>query len=230
MWWTDAARVRAPAAALLALAASACASPSTPPKPAPLTPTEQYSIKVEQAPDHMALTVHPNGLSPTQRSAIVAMVGRWREAPEAGDFAVQTPTAGADPEAAARTASEVVAALRVLGVPNEQVRTGPYEGAPGGAPVLVSFTRLVASVADCQGEWGNLTSSGSNRSYDSYGCAVTSNMAAQVVNPRDFLSPAPVQAADATRRQNVLDKYRKGEITSTARDDQAAGVVSRAVN
>ena len=36
--------------------------------------------------------------------------------------------------------------------------------------------------------------------------------------------------ADAQRRGTVLDKYRQGQLTSSARDDQATGTVSKAVN
>jgi pilus assembly protein CpaD len=34
---------------------------------------------------------------------------------------------------------------------------------------------------------------------------------------------------DAGRRQTVIDKYRKGELTASAKDEQAQGVVSNAV-
>ena len=51
-------------------------------------------------------------------------------------------------------------------------------------------------------------------------------MAAQVANPADLVRPADLAPADAQRRVYALDKYRKGEVTSSAADDQAKGVVS----
>lgn len=34
---------------------------------------------------------------------------------------------------------------------------------------------------------------------------------------------------DAARRETVLGKYRKGELTSSQKDDQATGAISQAV-
>ena len=38
------------------------------------------------------------------------------------------------------------------------------------------------------------------------------------------------QVVDAQRRATILGKYRQGQTTSSARDDQATGTVSRAIN
>ena len=77
--------------------------------------------------------------------------------------------------------------------------------------------------------WENLSKTGSNRPYSNFGCAVTANIAAQVANPHDFLAPRAEDPADATRRSVVLDKYRRGEKSSTEADSQAKGAVSERV-
>jgi pilus assembly protein CpaD len=59
---------------------------------------------------------------------------------------------------------------------------------------------------------------------------VTANLAAQVANPEDLLGPRDETPIDSGRRATVLDKYRKGEVTSSAKDEQSNGVVSKAVN
>ena len=230
MWWTDlGARSRALSVTALAAAALAACAPTNAVKPnLPLTPTEQYSVQVKEAPDQVALSVHPDGLSLTQRAALVALVSRWRSSPTAGDFSVQEP-AGSRDGAAGRTSADVQAALRAMGVPADKIRTGDYE-APAGAPVLTSYTRLEARGPDCEGGWDNLTSTGSNGPSTHFGCAVTANFAAMIADPRDLLAPAPEQSSDAGRRATVLGKYREGSVTSTARDDQAAGAISKAVN
>jgi pilus assembly protein CpaD len=161
--------------------------------------------------------------------ALIAFVGRWREAAEAGDISVQTPAEGVDPVAATRTAAEALGALQALGVPSARVRTGDYPAPADAARVLVSFSSLEAHGPDCGGHWNNVTSTGSNRVTEHFGCAVTANFAAQVADPRDFLNPAGAAPADAGRREVVLGKYRNGEITSTPRDDQAVGAISGAV-
>jgi pilus assembly protein CpaD len=230
MWWTDvSARVRVSSAAVLAATALAgCASTGgNQPDPA-ITPTQQYSVQVDEAPDQLALAAHADGLSLTQRAALVSLVSRWRSSPGAGDLAVQTPAGGSD-AAAARTSADVLAALHAMGVPAARIRTGDYEG-PSGAPVLASYTRLEARGPDCRHGWGNLTSTGSNRPSSHFGCAVTANFAAQIADPRDILAPAPDEPGDGGRRDVVLGKYRAGEVTSTAADAQATGAVSKAIN
>jgi pilus assembly protein CpaD len=231
MWWTDAlARARAPGStALAALALAACQSPGPSTYPnLPLTPTEQYSIQVEEAPDQLALMPHADGLSALQRAALVGLVNRWRESPGASDLSVQGP-AGGD-AAAQRTVSEVLGALQALGVPAGRVRTGEYDPAEAVRPVLASFTALKAKGPDCEGGWDNLTSTRNNGPSTHFGCAVTANLAAMVADPSHLLAPAAVEAPDGDRRQTVLGKYRKGEVTASAIDQQASGAVSRAVN
>jgi pilus assembly protein CpaD len=59
---------------------------------------------------------------------------------------------------------------------------------------------------------------------------VTANIAAQVANPEDLLGPRPETPIDSGRRATVLDKYRKGEVTASAKDEQSNGIISKAVN
>jgi pilus assembly protein CpaD len=79
------------------------------------------------------------------------------------------------------------------------------------------------------GAWGDMTRTFNNGAYANLGCAVTSNMAAQVANPADLLGARDMDPADPARRATVFDKYRKGEVTSTAKDSQASGAVSQAI-
>ena len=230
MWSTDAAaRLRFLAPVLLAAALGGCGSLATGyDKTAPVTPLQQFTATVEETPDRLAMTPHVEGLSATQRLALVGFVGRWREAVGAGDIAVQAPTGG-DQAAVAKTASDVMGALQALGVASNQIRVGDYTAAPGAERVLASFSSLQARGHDCNGHWNQMTSTGDNNVTDHFGCANTANFAAQVADPRDLLVPAGGGYGDATRRQNVLDKYRRGEVTSTARDDQSAVAISGAV-
>jgi pilus assembly protein CpaD len=58
---------------------------------------------------------------------------------------------------------------------------------------------------------------------------VTANVAAQIDNPADLLSPRDLDPPDAVRRQNELDIYRVGAVTSTTKDQQASGAISSVV-
>jgi pilus assembly protein CpaD len=114
-------------------------------------------------------------------------------------------------------------------VPSQRVRTGDYDAQPGAELVLASYSSLQARGPDCRLGWNNLTSTGSNQVSEHYGCAVTANLAAQIADPRDLISPAATMPADAGRRDTVLGKYRRGEISSTPRDEQSAAAISGAV-
>ena len=93
---------------------------------------------------------------------------------------------------------------------------------------MVGFKRYVAVTPRC-GDWPSVTRTASNQPISNLGCAVAANMAAQVANPGDLVGARPMDPADAGRRTAVLGKYRAGEVTSTAKDEQASGAVSTAV-
>lgn len=231
MWSTDVhARLRVAAPLLLAAALlGGCGSLATGyDEKAPLTPLHQYTINVEETPDRLAMTPHAEGLSAAQRVALIGFVSRWRGATGAGDIAVQVP-AGGDQAAIAKTASDVMGALQALGVPSQAVRIGDYNAVAGEERVLASFSSLEARGEDCSRRWNNLTSTAGNNASEHFGCTVTANLAAQIADPRDLIAPSAIGSSDAGRRMNVLDKYRRGEITSTTRDDQAVGTISGAV-
>ena len=113
-----------------------------------------------------------------------------------------------------------------LGVPAELIQTAAYAAPGGEGPVLIAYQRFQAEGPDCSTPWDDLTATGKNVPYAHFGCAVTANIAAEVANPRDFLAPAVETPADDNRRETVLGKYRRGDMTSSAKDDQANGKVS----
>jgi pilus assembly protein CpaD len=117
-----------------------------------------------------------------------------------------------------------------MGAPAAAVRIVGYDagGAPN-APLKVGFPRYRASIPQCGG-WDNITATRGNNAYENFGCAVTANMAAQIANPEDLLGPRDSTPADAGRRDTVMGKYRKGETTASAKEEQATGAVSKAVN
>ncbi|MHB8285602.1 MAG: CpaD family pilus assembly protein [Caulobacteraceae bacterium] len=219
-----------PALLILSAAASLGACTSTSDiqarTPNPVTPTAQYKVDVRQAPQDIALAVHPQGLSPNQQSALVAFVSGWTDN-GGGDLVVKSPVNGGDPSQARLTADATMSFLQHLGVPAERLRLEGYDAqhAPK-APVIASYAKYEAVVADCAHNWGNLTSTRDNRPQANFGCAETSNIAAMVANPRDLVTPTASDPADNSRRQVVLGKYRQGATTSTAQDSQASGKAS----
>jgi pilus assembly protein CpaD len=208
--------------ALLALAA--CASDPSPNKlkrADPVTPTEQYAIEVAPAPLELKLAAHGSGLSPTQADALRDFYGRWADG-ERGAITLKAPEHGPDPAATYRTVTDTRDFLIAAGVDATDIRIVGYEaGGDAAAPVRVGFMRYEATGPDCGTKWEDLARVAKNKPYAQYGCAVTANMAAQIADPSDLLSPRPSEPPDAIRRETVLDKYRQGMTTSAQKDQQA---------
>jgi pilus assembly protein CpaD len=117
------------------------------------------------------------------------------------------------------------------GVPADQIEvTGYAPDGQGAPPLLVGYLRFEAELPECGKTWTNIAHSWKNDVQANFGCAVTANMAAQMADPGDLMGPRRMTPQDAARRQDVLDKYRRGEVTSSATDSKASGVISHAVN
>ncbi|MHB8528482.1 MAG: CpaD family pilus assembly protein [Caulobacteraceae bacterium] len=198
-------------ALLSPLALGACAAGGDTVGPDPVTPTERFAIEVKTRPRELRLAVHETGASPTQARALGAYAADWREA-EGGAITIRTPSRGADPAAAYRTANDARDILAADGVALAAVQITGYEPTAGEAAVVVlTYERYVAESPRC-GAWEDLTATSANREYVNFGCSITANIAAEIADPRDLLSPRPMTPPDAARRQAVLDAYRKGAL------------------
>jgi pilus assembly protein CpaD len=218
---------------LAGLALTACATTDTDiasTGPQSLTPTERYAIEVRQQPQELKLAPHAQGVSPNQADALTDFVSRWSTA-DGGPVTLHSPSNGGDPQAAYRTTEDARAILVEKGVDPSRIRVVSYDaGGDAQAPIVIGYQAYVARGPECGAEWENLTATRNNAAYANFGCAITANMAAQIGNPGDILTPRALDTTDASRRQNVLDHYRKGEATSSAKDSQADGSVSTAVH
>ena len=213
-----------------ALALTACASGPTA-VAGPVTPTvlDTWSARVQivAEPEEIRLAPHPTGMSGTQARALADFHARWILA-EGGVITVAAPL-GTEGPGAYRVSADARAFLVSQGAAPEQVQLVGYDaaGTPN-APIVVGFKRYLAIAPRC-GDWPAVTNTATNQPMSSLGCAVSANMAAQVANPGDLLGARPMDPADTGRRMTVLGKYRAGEVTSTAKDEQASGAVSTAV-
>ena len=216
-----------PATALLAaLALAGCATgpATTAYAPAPTAlDTWNGRVQVTPVPDEIRLAAHPTGLSGNQARALSDFQARWMQA-EGGVIVISAPNDGGY-----KVGNDARGFLLDLGVRPDLVRLVGYDGASkAGAPVIVGFQRYTLATPNCA-TWDAQTKTFDNEPPDNLGCAVTSNMAAQLANPRDWTGQRPMDPADPNRRATVFDKYRKGEVTSSAKDAQAAGAVSQAI-
>jgi pilus assembly protein CpaD len=217
-----------PVAAALVLTGCASAPPPATGSLA-LTPLDTWSSRVQVVaqPEEIRLAPHPTGLSGTQARALAEFHARWTVA-EGGVITVAAPT-GPQGSGAYRVSADARAFLLEQGAAPDQVRLIGYDGAgAANAPIVIAFQRYVAVAPRC-GEWSAISRTAGNQPYGNLGCAVSANMAAQVANPGDLLGARPMAPADTGRRTTVLGKYRAGEVTSTAKDEQASGAVATAV-
>ncbi|CAN7184392.1 CpaD family pilus assembly protein [Phenylobacterium sp. LjRoot164] len=212
-------------------ALSACASVPLPaPEPTRAetarTPTELWAPEVRPQAQEIYLAVHAQGLSSTQQDALAGFAGDWRLGSR-GPITLRAPVGGPDAAMVSRATEGARAMLASYGA---EVRVQGYEAkGDAAAPLIVGRESYTVSIPTCGQQWDNISKSATNQVQSQFGCSVTANMAAQIANPADLLGPSALDPADAQRRAVVLDKYRKGEITASARDSQATGAVSQVV-
>ena len=213
------------ALAMSGLAACASTPPDEGPSKTAATDTQQWMdrIKVTSAPDEIVLAPHATGLSANQSAALEALMDRWLQA-EARELVVTTPNdTGA-------MATQIRDRLITLGAAGSRVRVvGFTPVGPDDATIRVGFLRYEAEKIKCGERWENLTATRNNTAYDNFGCAIAANLAAQVANPEDLIRPRDMTPADPGRRGDVFTKYRKGEVTSSRKDDQANASLTKAI-
>lgn len=100
-----------------------------------------------------------------------------------------------------------------VGVPSRRIAESTYQAPADGslAPVRLSFRGVKAATNGC-GEWPeDILHSAQNTNWTNFGCATQSNLAAQIANPTDLVSPRAMTPIDAKRRTTVIGDYRNGK-------------------
>lgn len=166
----------------------------------------------------LPVTAHERRLSHEGRQRVHEFASDFRAA-QAAAVRVMVPTGAYNEDAARRTASDVVATLRARGVGPEQIIVTPYpaQAVAGPVPIRLAFSTLRASAGPC-GRWpDDIGNSYENRNYFNFGCASQANLAAQIADPRDLLSPRGRSEIDAARRTTALERFRAGGDPSSPR-------------
>jgi pilus assembly protein CpaD len=136
-----------------------------------------------------------------------------------GAISISAP-AGPDAQAAIAYFGE---RLANAGVPRDRILVGTAPSRDG--KVELGFIGYAAITAPC-GDWSsNEADTASNRVSANFGCAVQQDIAAQVADPRDLISPQPLGPGDAARRAVVYDNYKNGKPTGAQQTpDQSAAI------
>jgi pilus assembly protein CpaD len=214
--------------ALAALVLTGCATDSGKAGNAALTaatPTEQYPLQAQTMTKTINLRINAGGLSDNQRTALdqIAEKASWTSGAPVDVEIITSADPGA--VAAGRTVGGYLVGHDVAGTSLSQLS---QPGQPADI-VTVNIVNFRARTYACGQTWENLAATRNNTAYQNFGCAVSSNLAAQIADPRDLQTPRTATPVDMGRRSVVLDKYRKGEVTSSAKDDNATGAISNAI-
>lgn len=215
-------------ALIAALSLSACATTGTG-KVAkleqPVLPTEQFPLQAQSMTKSISLRINPNGLSTNQRTALdqVAAKANWINGEPVN---VEIITSG-DPRAV--SAGRMISGyLSERAVSDDNLTQVSVQEQPADI-VTINTVYYRARTYACNETWENLTATRNNEPYKNFGCAVNSNMAAMIADPRDLDAPAAATSTDATRKADIIGKFQKGEKTSSATDDSAKGSISNAI-
>ena len=118
------------------------------------------------------------------------------------------------------------------GVEYEEI-AGSSHGANSDAsePMIMAFQVYDAIKPDCKSlaEY-DVADIRSNNEMPSLGCSIRTNQAAMIADAADLLGQRELDQGDNGRRKVILEKFRQGESTASARTAAESGAISSAVN
>ena len=172
------------------------------------------------------------GLNASQRADVLAFAQAWKKE-STGGIIIDQPSGTPNAFAAGEAVRETRSILANAGVPLTAVAVRPYlpRNRVAIATVRLNYPKVSAEAGPC-GLWpADLGPTYEpqhfeNKPYWNLGCATQRNLAAMVDNPADLVQPRGETPAYAARRAVVLEKYRKGEGTSTVFPNASKGMIS----
>ena len=188
----------------------------------PQTVSQRHPIVLSEGATRLDLPVGAGarGVTGRQKEDIRAFALDWRRNGR-GPIGMMVASGGAG----MHVAPEIRTILAAAGVPSTQIVSQRYaaEGPEELNLVKLGYVKLKAGLNHPCGLWpddlnyggGDYYGATQNRDYWNYGCATQQNLAAQVADPEDLARPRTTDPVYAARRMDVIDKYRKGEDTST---------------
>lgn len=182
---------------------------------------ERHPIALTQAPVVLDVMVRGVGLDPRQRDDVAAFAAGYRRG-ASGALHVQVPQGG-DETGTRRTLEAVRAALAEQGVSSRYVSLSHYTPSDPAlaAAIRLSYRALQARVQSRCGLWpqdlgvSDAAFNLRNEPYWNHGCAMQSNVAAQVVDPVDLVRGRTPTPADVGMRSPDITAARANERSST---------------
>lgn len=116
--------------------------------------------------------------------------------------------------------------LARMGVPRNRILVGTHDAGSGGGRVEIGYIVYSARTDPC-GNWTtDAADTANNLPMPDFGCSVQHNIAAMVSDPRDLVAPRGMDAADATRRETVVDTYEKAQSTASQKSSSQSADLS----
>jgi len=209
--------------ALTALCVAGCAIPTV--KDPAYTEDYRYRYPITVAPEMRTLRIPYAGPGASMDLETQAQLRQFvHEYRNNGAGALSVSTG----EGQEHVALEFAGHVTELGVPRDRILLGTNAALETASEVEIGFISYMAETKPC-GDWSeNVATTHQNSPFPNLGCATQNNLAVMVADPRDLMGPQPMDPGDTQRRMTVLEKYRAGEPTPTARTGAQEGVVSDA--
>ncbi|MDI7862818.1 CpaD family pilus assembly protein [Rhizobiaceae bacterium n13] len=170
----------------------------------PITLTEvEHTLDVPIASGDRTLTIG-------MRDSINGFIGDYKER-SSGVITIQTPRGSVNAGAASAARRQIRHLMLASGVPSPKIIESSYGASPAGdaAPIRLSFVATTAVTNPC-GQWPEDLGINDyqNKNYYNFGCATQNNIAAQIANPMDLVTPRAISPIDAQQRSAVINTYR----------------------
>jgi pilus assembly protein CpaD len=220
---------------LLGLSAlGACATSVTPPLNIAAAPThaDSHVIDVTQTSARLEISVAAGDttLMPKTREDLREFASAYLRYGH-GALILSTPSGSGNAEAASALAGQTRMALVESGVSYYAVAGSTYDASgQTDAPLIAVFARFEAHAPECAPLWTqDLAHQSNNQPWESFGCAMQANLAAEIEDPADLLEPRASDPRDSNRRATVMQAYRAGQPTHAQRDNDERVAISNAV-
>jgi pilus assembly protein CpaD len=195
---------------------------------------QRHPIVIQEKDQTVELFIGTNRgqLLPAERARVLAFATAWRRE-ASGGVVIEVPAGTPNERAAHDAVREIRSLLAAGGIPSHAIVVRPYQlrDPRTFATIRLNYPRVAADAGPC-GLWphdlgpSEYREHVENRPYWNFGCASQRNLAAMVDNPADLVEPRGETPAYRGRRTTVLEKYRKGESTTTTYVNAEKGKIS----
>ncbi len=169
------------------------------------------------------------GLNSEKKMELGNFVEQYRREGE-GKLILSAPAGQPNEVAAFNVLNDIRDSMKSHGIVRQMVRLRPYspKGDPE-APIIISYLGYKAEGPKCGPLTRDVGGEYANRPGEQLACANQANFAAMVANPRDLVEPRDESPRSGERRDQLWDKYVKGDSTETKKSKDQKTTLSSAV-